>query len=67
MKNVHLSFPMISRNNSVLGLKITTIVAAAHARTTKAFRSRKNRIIKSDIASIQDEPTQIWKTQMAMR
>jgi hypothetical protein len=43
MKNVHLSFPMISRNNSVLGLKITTIVAAAHARTTKAFRSRKNR------------------------
>jgi len=31
MKNVLLSFPMISRNNLVLGLKITTIVAAALA------------------------------------
>jgi len=33
----------------------------------KLSEAEKTGIIKSDIASIQDEPTQIWKTQMAMR
>jgi len=33
----------------------------------KLSEAEKTGIIKSDIASNRDEPTQIWKTQMALR